>query len=113
MVVLKKVKSATLIEAVIATVLIVIIFIVASLIMNNLLLNNFSNNTHQVERRLNELEYGLIHHTISIPYYETFDTWDITIQNTQDQPNNNWITLRAEKEGSKKQVVRKRNYAKE
>ncbi|HEX8577562.1 MAG TPA: hypothetical protein VF677_14845 [Flavobacterium sp.] len=113
MVVLKKVKSATLIEAVIATVLIVVIFIVASLIMNNLLLNNFSNNTHQVERRLNELEYELINHTISIPYYETFDAWDITIQNTEDQPNNDWITLSAEKEGSKKQVVRKRNYAKE
>lgn len=112
MVVLKKVRSATLIEAVIATVLIVIIFIVASLIMNNLLLNNFSNNTHEAERRLNELEYELINNKISIPYHETFNAWDITIQNTGDEFNN-WITLTAEKEGSEKQLIRKRNYAKE
>ena len=34
MVVLKKIKSATLVEALVATILIVIIFVIASLVLN-------------------------------------------------------------------------------
>ncbi len=80
MVILKKVKSATLIEAIIATVLIVIIFIISSLILNNLLINTFSKNTHSIETRLNQLEYAVQHNAITIPYQETFNNWSITIQ---------------------------------
>ncbi|MBS7256734.1 hypothetical protein [Flavobacterium branchiicola] len=79
MVILKKIKSATLIEAVVATVLIVIIFIIASLILNNLVLNTFSKNTHAVETRINELEYEVQNNAIKLPYQEDFKDWNITI----------------------------------
>ncbi|RUT71270.1 hypothetical protein D0817_05150 [Flavobacterium cupreum] len=80
MVVLKKIKSATLIEAIVATVLIVIVFVIASLILNNLLLNTFSKNTHSIENRINELEYEVQHNTIQFPYQESYKGWEITIE---------------------------------
>jgi predicted PurR-regulated permease PerM len=79
MVVLKKIKSATLVEALIATVLIVVVFMIASLVINNLLLNNFSKNTHQVETRLNELQYQIQNNEIHLPYQEVYEDWEITI----------------------------------
>lgn len=78
--VLKKVKSATLIEAVVATVLIVIVFIVASLVLNNLVLNTYSNNTHAIENRLNELEYDIQNNTVKLPYDEQYKEWQIEIK---------------------------------
>ena len=113
MVVLKKIKSSTLVEALVATVLIVIIFIVASLVINNLLLNNFSKNTHQVENRLSELEYNLIHKQIKIPYQENFNKWEIQITQSQDKKTNiKWVEFRAKKEDSEKEVLKKRIYEK-
>lgn len=80
MVVLKKIKSATLIEALVATVLIVIIFVIASLVLNNLVLNTFSKNTHAIENRMNELEYEVQNNTLKLPYQENYKGWDITIR---------------------------------
>lgn len=80
MVILRKVKSATLVEAIVATVLVVIIFIIASLILNNLVLNTFSKNTHHVETRINELEYEIQNKNIKLPYQENFKNWDISIE---------------------------------
>lgn len=80
MVILKKVKSATLVEAIVATILVVIIFIIASLILNNLVFNTFSKNTHNVETRINELEYEIQNNTIKLPYQENFKNWDISIE---------------------------------
>lgn len=80
MVILKKVKSATLVEAIVATVLVVIIFVIASLILNNLVLNTFSKNTHNVETRINELEYEIQNNAIKLPYQENFKNWDISIE---------------------------------
>lgn len=79
MVILKKIKSATLIEALVATVLIVIIFVIASLVLNNLVLNTFSKNTHAIETRINELEYEIQNNNIKLPYEENYKNWDINI----------------------------------
>lgn len=79
MALLKKIKSATLIEAVVATVLVVIIFIISSLILNNLVFNTFSKNTHTVETRINELEYDVQNNIIKLPYQENFKDWNINI----------------------------------
>ena len=79
MVILKKIKSATLIEALVATVLIVIIFVIASLVLNNLVLNTFSKNTHAIETRINELEYEIQNNNIKLPYEENYKNWDISI----------------------------------
>ncbi|WP_264536591.1 hypothetical protein [Flavobacterium sp. N1736] len=80
MVILKKIKSATLIEALVATVLIVIIFVIASLVLNNLVLNTFSKNTHAIETRINEIEYEIENGIIKLPYQENYKDWDISIE---------------------------------
>jgi Tfp pilus assembly protein PilV len=100
MVVLKKIKSATLIEVLIATLLIVIIFMISSLVINNLLLNNFSKNTHRVETHLHELGYRLQNGDLNLPYEEVYEDWQINIKRTQGG-----ITLIAEK--GDKTVVKK------
>ena len=107
MVVLKKIKSATLVEALVATILIVIIFVIASLVLNNLVLNTLSRNTHQIEYRLNELEYDLQNHVIKTPYEEEYENWGIIIQKEKIQ-SNEWLSIVASNKKSKKEVIRKR-----
>jgi predicted PurR-regulated permease PerM len=86
MVVLKKLKSATLLEALLATVLIVVIFVIASLVLNNLVLNTISKSTSQIDYRLNELDYSLQNDQIQLPYRETYEGWDIVVEK---KPNSN------------------------
>ena len=90
MVVLKKIKSATLIEAIVASVLVVVIFVIASLILNNLVLNTYSKNTYIIEYRLNELEYECKNNTLILPYNELYEDWNI-----QGKRVNNWIVFSA------------------
>ncbi|MBC7410100.1 MAG: hypothetical protein H7339_17080 [Arcicella sp.] len=110
MVVLKKIKSATLVEALIATVLIVIIFLIASLVINNLLLNNFSKNTHQVETHLNELEYQIQNNEIHLPYQEVYEDWEITIKREAFESIEGQVISATYKN---KNVIKKRINAKE
>ncbi|GIQ61395.1 hypothetical protein Flavo103_45300 [Flavobacterium collinsii] len=109
MVVLKKVKSATLIEALVATVLIVIIFIIASLVLNNLMLNTFSKNTHLIENRINELEYEILNQIVKLPYQENYKGWDIQInQETKSARKTIFISAintNSKKEISKQQII--------
>lgn len=105
MVVLKKVKSATLIEALVATVLIVIIFVIASLTLNNLVLNTFSKNTHAIENRMNELEYETQNNILKLPYQENYKGWDITI-NFEIILNKKIISISAIHNSSKKEIVK-------
>lgn len=93
MVVLKKIKSASLIEILVATAIIVIVFVVASLILNNLILNSYSQKTHIIEYRLNELEYDLLHKKIKLPYKENLEKWDVTIE--FDKGKNHQIQITA------------------
>jgi len=79
MALLKKVKSATLIETLIATVLIVVVFLIASLVINNLFFNTFHQRREIAETRLNELEYAYINNTIKVPYEEEIQNWNISI----------------------------------
>ncbi|SDI24882.1 hypothetical protein SAMN04488062_1314 [Flavobacterium omnivorum] len=105
MVVLKKIKSATLVEAIVATVLIVIVFVVASLILNNLLLNTFSKNTHQIENHLNELEYEIQNGHLKFPYQENYKDWNIQINKEKTESLETLIIL-ATKEKSQKKISR-------
>lgn len=107
--VLKKLKSATLMETLIATVLIVVIFIVSSLVINNLLLNSFNNNTNEIENRLSQLEYEFQNHKIQLPYNEMFDNWNIIITKEAKSKNGiSLITLKAQKNQSQKTIIKKR-----
>lgn len=107
--VLKKIKSATLVESLVATVLIVVIFVVSSLVINNLLLNGFNNNTTEIENRLYELEYEYQNKKIKLPYNESFQDWEISISKVSD-PNSIIKTteFKAQKAQSKKVIIKNR-----
>ncbi|WP_290698293.1 hypothetical protein [Lacinutrix sp.] len=90
MVILKKVKSSTLMETLVATVLVVIVFMLASMILNNLFSTTINNNTQVIDTHLNELQYLLQNDKIELPYTETFQNWNVTIENYQD--NNQAVT---------------------
>lgn len=75
----KRVKAATLMETLVATVLIVVIFMVTSLILNNLFAGMVKGNTREIETRLDKLEYKLKNNTLKLPYSETFGAWDISV----------------------------------
>ncbi|OXB15788.1 hypothetical protein [Flavobacterium reichenbachii] len=106
MAVLKKIRSATLIEAVVATVLVVIIFIISSLILNNLVFNTFSKNTHQIETRINELEYQVQNKIIELPYQENFKDWNIQIE-LETISVKKIISIYAVNNISKKEIIKK------
>lgn len=107
--VLKKIKSATLVESLVATVLIVVIFVVSSLVINNLLLNGFNTNTTEIENRLYELEYEYQNQKIKLPYNEVFQDWNITISKV-NQSNEiiKIIEFKAQKPQSNKMIIKNR-----
>lgn len=105
MVILKKVRSATLIEALVASVLVVVIFVIASLILNNLVLNTYSKNNHIIEYRLNELEYECNYDKLILPYEEVYEDWNIQVKR-----DNNLIVFSATNDKTNKQLVRNRAY---
>lgn len=107
--VLKKIKSATLIEALVATVLVVIIFVIASLVLNNLVLNTISKNTHSIDCRLNELQYQIQHSTIHLPYQENYKGWEINIKKGNSKLTE-LVLLSAINQQGNKEIVRKRIY---
>lgn len=107
--VLKKIKSATLVEALVATVLIVVIFVVSSLIINNLLLNQFNNNTTEIENRLYQLEYEYQNKKINLPYNEVYSDWTISITKKTTSNSQNTITeFKAQKDQSTKTIIKNR-----
>lgn len=84
MVVLKKIKASTLMETLVATVLIVVIFMIASTILNNLFSNTIKNNTRVIDAHINELHYLYINDKVEIPYYDNYKSWEISIENDED-----------------------------
>jgi hypothetical protein len=111
MAVLKKIKSATLVEVLVASVLIVIIFVIASLVLNNLILNTFSQNTHPIECRLNELEYEIENEMLQLPYQENYKGWDIEIK-TENKVSKEELMILATNESNTKEITRQRSYGK-
>lgn len=79
MVVLKKLKASTLMETLVASVLIVIVFMVSSLILNNVFFNRIKGNTNKVDSRLNELYYLRINGELELPFTETYNQWNISL----------------------------------
>lgn len=111
MVVLKKIKSATLVEVIVASVLIIIIFVIASMVLNNLVLNTFSRNTHPIEFRLNELEYEIENGLLKLPYQENYKGWDIEIK-IEKTISKKELMILATNERNFKEITRQRSYAK-
>jgi len=94
MVVLKKIKAATLIEVLTASVLIIIVFMMASLSFNNVFGNQIRNDHSAIENRIKELEYQYLHERIQLPYAEDFKGWEVLITK-----NETHVTFSYEKGG--------------
>lgn len=95
MVVLKKIKSATLIESLVATVIILVVFLMASMVLNNLFSNVIKSNTVDIENYCNELEYLYINQKIKPPYQDVYLNWDIKIFEQQHQINEKQVVIEA------------------
>jgi Tfp pilus assembly protein PilV len=111
MALLSKIKSATLLEALIATVLIIVIFMVAATIMNTVMYRNALQNTHQVDCRLNQLDYQCRNNMIGLPYSEDYNEWHIEIKAEYADTGAHGVVFNAEKDG-KKNIQRVRFYEK-
>jgi hypothetical protein len=78
MVVLKKLKSSTLMETLVATVLIVIVFMVSSLIMNNLFGVHQKSNKMEIRAHLMELQYKFCNSKLELPYHGDYGKWEVS-----------------------------------
>ena len=96
MVILKKVKGATLVETLTASVLIIIVFMIASLSFNNIFINHQKRDRSSIQNYLKELEYKCLHELIKLPYREEYNQWDIYIE-----AKNNMFILTAEQKEQK------------
>jgi len=79
MVILKKIRAATLVETLTASVLIIIVFMIASLSFNNIFTNHIKRDHSSIANRIKELEYQILHNKLIIPYTEDFGNWEIEI----------------------------------
>ena len=80
----KKARAATLIESLVASVIIIAIFTIASLTLNNVFKGSIDGNHSDIENRLNELEYLLLHDKIVVPYTEGYKEYQISISKTKE-----------------------------
>lgn len=78
MVVLKKIKAATLMETMVATVLIVVVFMISSMLLNSIFLSTINGNKQPIQEHLNELEYAYKSGSIKVPYTEQWKEWNIS-----------------------------------
>ena len=105
MVVLKKIRASTLMETLVATVLIVVVFMMASMILNNLFSNTIKSNIRGVEAHLNELNYLYLNDKLSLPYYDDYKQWEISI--VLDKNNNqNIIVFEAENSKTNQNILK-------
>lgn len=79
MVVLTKIKAATLVETIVASAIIVVIFLIASLSINNVFKNTVANNDFELNNRIKEITYLAKNKKINFPYLEETPRWIITI----------------------------------
>ncbi len=84
MALLKKVRAATLVETMVASVIIIIVFLIASLSVNNIFRGTINSDDTLLQNRINELTYFINHEKIKIPFYEETNLWDIGIESGED-----------------------------
>ena len=103
MVILKKIKAATLMETLVATVIIVVVFMMASLILNNTFSNQIKNNRYQLNNYIHELEYQYLSDKMSLPYQSEYKDWEISIY-TKDEESKEIIISAIQKDTQKQAI---------
>ena len=78
--VLKKIRAATLTEALVAAAIIMTIFLIASMSLNNVFQNTSKKNKANFENRLREVTYLVKNAQITLPFYEENTEWEIAIE---------------------------------
>ena len=84
MVILKKIKGATLIETIVASVVIMTAFVFATMIINNVFYTAVVNDTFSYKNRIKEVHYLAKHGKLEIPYFEETNEWEITVESKND-----------------------------
>lgn len=84
MVILKKIRAATLVETLVSSVIIVIVFMIASMSLNNIFGSVVKGNDSVLRNRIKEVTYMTQHATLNIPFYEDTEQWEIVIERRQD-----------------------------
>lgn len=83
--VLKKVKSASLVESLTASIIILIVFTIALTSFNSIFHNNINRNNSALLNRISELGYIAKHGKLEIPFSEEKDYWEIYIKRDRNQ----------------------------
>ncbi|MFT6637651.1 MAG: hypothetical protein ACJAYP_000207 [Flavobacterium sp.] len=103
MVVLKKIRSATLMETLVATVIIVLVFLISSMVINNIFFNTFHQKRQLIETSLNELEYKYYNNLIDLPYNANLENWNVEVFLEED----NKVIFKATNAFTQKELVHK------
>ncbi len=90
-------------ETMVATVLIIILFLMASMILNSVFASSIKNNIQNVSARINELEYQYQNGFIALPYFETFNDWEISFE-LENMPNGELPRIEAIHTKTKKEL---------
>ncbi|GGG25152.1 hypothetical protein GCM10011344_27290 [Dokdonia pacifica] len=99
----KKIPASTLMETLVATSIILIVFVVASLVLMNTFKSVAERDTFSVQNRLEKLQYLIKHEKITLPYDETYDTYEISIVAIQEDVE--YIIYSAKKTAQSKPLV--------
>jgi hypothetical protein len=87
-----RLRSATIVETLVASVIIVVVFSMASLILNNTFKSKILSNSADIENYSNKLFYLVQHNRIDTPYSENFSGWELKLTKDTDK-----LTIEAEK----------------
>ena len=80
MAILKRIKAASLVETLTASVLIIVVFMIASLSFNNVFLNSIKSDEQMLENRVRELKYFAGKGKLVFPFNEEQEYWNISGQ---------------------------------
>lgn len=78
MALLKKIRGASLVETLTASVIIVVVFMIASLSFNNVFLNSVKSDDNLLQSRLEEVKYLATHDKLQLPFFEEDAYWTIS-----------------------------------
>lgn len=80
MALLKKIRSSTVLETVIASAIVLVVFTVSSLTLNNIFLGTVRTADNGLRNRLREVEYLCLHAQLGLPYFERAERWEISAE---------------------------------
>ncbi len=103
---LLKVRAASLVETLIATVVIMIVFGIAMATVGNILERTVKSSTGVIDAELNRLEYLYQHEKIIVPDIRELGDWKIRVKKTKEGELN-YIVFRAKNQKSQKERIKK------